>query len=511
MKIKRESAKPLLHPIHRVLSTLGLIATGIAITSGTASAVQPSINGSGQVLLFPYYSVRPAGGDGGDYNTLLSIANTTAEYKALKVRFREAKTGEEVNELNVFLSPNDSWVAAVIPTTTGARLVTNDNSCVTPADFFTAAGRDLFRPVDSTTAAMDRVREGYIEVIEMGTITSTTVQGHMARNAALVPANCTAIGALDPATGTAPNVFPGNFLAAPGGGLSGRVTLLNPVTGINFSYVPTALEAWSNVVRYGGVRSGAPLLGAASPPETRTLLEDGRVLHSVWATGLEAVSAALMSDGVVNEFILDSGTNSLTDWVVTFPTYYEHFKTSASNPYSNPSSPQLPAGCIPSGWPTTNSESRLAMVNREEGAPGCSPNLNPTVPRLSCGVLTLNHCSVANVVAYGNRSLLNSTSQTIVSDRARSFFQAATTTAASTTSVPGQVNGPNGTAELVFDWTNTQRLAPVSSTLDGVAVSSVAILGVPVISIGMHTYTRTGVVSTYGGVIPGTHRLKLQF
>ncbi len=488
------------------LSAIGLLATGLALMPATTSAVQLGLNGSGQVLLFPYYGVRTAGGSGGDFNTLLSIANTTTDYKAIKVRFREAQSGEEVNELNVFLSPNDSWVAAVIPTATGARLVSNDNSCVSPADFFTAAGRDQFRPVNNTPESMDRVREGYIEIIEMGTIVSATVQGYMARNAALVPANCAAIGALDPAGGTVPNGFPGSLLAAPSGGLSGRATLLNPVTGINFSYLPTALEAWSNVVRYGGVRSGAPLLGAASPPETRTLLEDGRTLHSVWATGLEAVSAALMSDGVVNEYILDNGTESLTDWVVTFPTRKEYTSTPLNNPHSIPPESQEATGCLPSGASTVPGGFRLSMINREGGAPGCGVSLSfPT----TCTPLRLSHCRIANVVAYGNRSLLNSSSQTVIPDTARNFFQNAKTTAASSTTVPGQVNGPNGIAELVFNM-STQRLTPQSSTLNGTPVPPVVMFGVPVISIGMHTYNRAGVVSTYGGVIPGMHRLSIQ-
>ena len=478
------------------LSAIGLVATSLALMPATTSAVQLGLNGSGQVLLFPYYGVRTAGGSGGDFNTLLSIANTTTDYKAIKVRFREAQSGEEVNELNVFLSPNDSWVAAVIPTATGARLVSNDNSCVSPADFFTSAGRDQFRPVNNTPESMDRVREGYIEIIEMGTIVSATVQGYMARNAALVPANCAAIGALDPAGGTVPNGFPGSLLAAPGGGLSGRATLLNPVTGINFSYVPTALEAWSNVVRYGGVRSGAPLLGAASPPETRTLLEDGRVLRSVWATGLEAVSAALMSDGVVNEYILDSGTHSLTDWAVTFPTRYEHSKASGPNPYNMPNPSLAQPGCIQSG----GGGPRLSIVNREEGTLGCFSQF---------GCINLSYCGTTNIIAYGNRSLLNSVSRTVLQEPIPAFLANSKTTAASNTSVPGQVNGPNGLAELVFT-VSTQRLTPQSSTINGAPFPPVVVVGVPVISIGMHTYNRAGVVSTYGGVIPGIHRLSIQ-
>ena len=50
----------------------------------------------------------------------------------------------------------------------------------------------------------------------------------------------------------------------------------------------------------------------------------GAVVLSGWTTGIDAVSAALMHDNVMNEYVLDTGTASLTDWVVTYPTkrYY---------------------------------------------------------------------------------------------------------------------------------------------------------------------------------------------
>ena len=46
----------------------------------------------------------------------------------------------------------------------------------------------------------------------------------------------------------------------------------------------------------------------------------GAVVLSGWTTGIDAVSAALMHDNVMNEYVLDTGTASLTDWVVTYPT-----------------------------------------------------------------------------------------------------------------------------------------------------------------------------------------------
>jgi len=485
-------------------TALGLLTAALLPVS--ANAVQLGHNGTGQVLLFAYYSARSAGsGASGDYNTLLSIANTTADFKAVKVRFREARTGDEVNELNVFLSPNDSWVAAVIPTATGARLVSNDNSCVSPADFFTAPGHDQFRVAAGSSATADSVREGYIEVIEMGTVLSPVVRGNLARNAALAPVNCAAVGALDPAIGTAPNVFPGDLLGAPTGGLAGRATLLNPATGINFSYVPAALDAWSNAVRYGGVRSGAPLLGAAAPAESRIVLSDGRVMRSIWANGLDAVSATLMSVQVTNEYILDTDTASLTDWVVTFPTRREHRGLENSRPFASPAAAD--SGCEISGGDGRDF-SPFNIANREGFFPICNFIQIGGIPR--CRPFNLKHCAATNTFAFGDRGLLNSASPTIFTfpDLMRAFLKNSSVVAGANTSIPGLRNGPNGVAAMIFD-ESTQVMTPLSATIDGEPLSQNRFVGIPVISLGMHTYNRAGVVSSYGGVIAPGNRLLL--
>src|SRR4030067_1419351 len=102
----------------------GLGAVGVA---GTASAVHINPDGLGQVLIYPYYTVR-AGND-----TYLSVVNTTASTKAVKVRFLEGKNSREVLDFNLYLSPYDVWTGAIVVTTNGAKLVTADKSCTTPA------------------------------------------------------------------------------------------------------------------------------------------------------------------------------------------------------------------------------------------------------------------------------------------------------------------------------------------------------------------------------------------
>ena len=102
--------KKSLHVALAGLGTLGL--------AGAAEAVMVNPNGLGQVLIYPYYTVRNGqrGRRRRPFNTLLSIVNTTNSTKAVKVRFREGKASAEVLDFNVFLSPKDMWTAAVTPT-----------------------------------------------------------------------------------------------------------------------------------------------------------------------------------------------------------------------------------------------------------------------------------------------------------------------------------------------------------------------------------------------------------
>ena len=61
----------------------GLSALGV---TGAAQAVSVTPDGLGQALVYPYYTVRDQVA-GSPYNSLLSVVNSTASAKAVKVRF----------------------------------------------------------------------------------------------------------------------------------------------------------------------------------------------------------------------------------------------------------------------------------------------------------------------------------------------------------------------------------------------------------------------------------------
>jgi hypothetical protein len=124
----------------------GVSALGLA---GAAQAVSVNPDGLGQVLIYPYYTVRdkiavaPTGLNA-PYASLLSVVNSTSSAKAVKVRFLEGKNSREVLDFNLYLSKKDVWVAAIIATTSGAGIYTPDKSCTTPVVSASSASPTAF-------------------------------------------------------------------------------------------------------------------------------------------------------------------------------------------------------------------------------------------------------------------------------------------------------------------------------------------------------------------------------
>ncbi len=337
--------------LNRLCSILRASLLASLGAAGNANAVHVNPEGLGQVLFYPYYTVR------GSNVTALSVVNTTSLTKAVKVRFLEGKNGREVFDFNLFLSPADSWTGVVLPTADGAKLETGDNSCVTPSDLFgnsagvirndaTGLPLNAFKNswytgsnVDSPTmGTLDRTREGYIEVFEMGIVVDATMAALIQHNGAGVPANCAALDGYDGLSASvAPAVkLPGRYLGSPGGGLTGRASIINAASGANYTYDITALDGWWAPVAPGPGNVPYSASGVVTPSISTqdgidtvsyvlvtgnpAVANSSGVLRAVWASPREAVSAVLMRANSINEFVTDAGTKSKTDWVITMPT-----------------------------------------------------------------------------------------------------------------------------------------------------------------------------------------------
>ncbi len=147
-----------------------LIAVGIAATlgamSGVASAAMTINNGGlGNITVVPYYSAQNGN------NTLLSITNTdTVNGKVVKVRFRGAEWSDDVFDFQVFLSPGDVWVGAVVKNGSVANLdASGDNTCTLPSTVGQAAGNNFISSRLWDNPATGTL-EGYAEVITMADI-----------------------------------------------------------------------------------------------------------------------------------------------------------------------------------------------------------------------------------------------------------------------------------------------------------------------------------------------------
>ena len=486
-----------------------IASAGCALIAGQASAVYVNEDGLGQALIYPYYTVR------GDNMTLLSVVNTTNNAKIVKVRFREGKNTSDVLDFNLFLSPQDVWTGAVVATTDGARVVSNDNSCVTPSDLFTEARTDpnglalnAFKNYQYTGtnldaaafSSLDRTREGYFEVIEMGVVIDAKIQGYIKHGSTGVPANCAALDALDPGSGNAvifPNI--GVFLNPPLGGLAGRASIINATTGANYTTDSTAVDAWSNAVNYSQAGFITPSLSAVAP-STSNVFTGGGVVQATWTASRDAMSAAIMRDTMMNEFILDTGTASLTDWVITFPTKRDYVSAgngNAAQPFANNFPNSTTGACDPYG---------IAVYNREEQTTTAAPNVILPSPRPPVSTpVGAQLCWEANVVPFGASSLLGSTNTNALVSPFNTFVLGATTTgAALTTPALRATQGPNGWFLMSFQ-ANTapsiqRTIAPTAFT-GPVAVTTGVHVGLPVIGAMFHNYNRAGVVSSYGGVI----------
>ena len=313
-----------------VLAGLGGIAT-------TAEAVYRNPDGTGMVLIYPYYTVNSIGGNA--FNTYISVTNTSSVAKVTKVRFREGRTSAEVLDFNLYLSPNDVWVGALGPQGTAADspavIFGNfETSCTYPV--IPAAGQAFVNtaytsaPDSLPGTGLDRTREGYVEIFDMATLTGVAAANVTHTSSGVPPPNCSAMR-IDLNTNAALLAL----LTAPTGGLYGEGTIINVTAGAAVGYKADALDAYRTTQYYADVSTTQPTLGASANVAPFSLvLANNRAVTDTWTTavgqasaGQKAVAAVFMHSSVMNDYILDVNTKSNTDWVMTFPGKHEFYGT----------------------------------------------------------------------------------------------------------------------------------------------------------------------------------------
>ena len=350
---------------------------GVVGIAGSAQAVNINPDGTGQVLLYPYYTTN-----GGNL-TLLSVVNTSDNAKAVKVRFMESENSQEVLDFNLYMSAYDVWTAAISAMPEGASyddcdpdlkdstdiicegplltVAADETTCTVPMLY----GAQPFLPFqyqygtkgDGGSQSQARMNEGHFEMIEMGALTAGTdadgnpkdswagvaaTHGEFGTGKAWQPKDCEALVDAWVDSDDAKKVGdwikqPTCGVEAPSGGLFGGAAIVNPMQGSMHTYDAIALNGWNGTgfeqetCTAGICVEGAsihavpgtvlPNLDSGSTSEAIVFSEEGDVYESgMMDSAVDAVSYVLMHDTLMNEYTTETGVAAETEWVVTFPT-----------------------------------------------------------------------------------------------------------------------------------------------------------------------------------------------
>jgi hypothetical protein len=369
-----------------------LAGLGVLGVVDSAQAVHINQDGLGQALVYPYFTARSTA-SGNAYVTALSVVNTTASAKAVKVRFLEGKNSQEVLDFNLFLSQYDVWTAGIVAAGPGAGVFTKDHSCVSPGTLsHDATNPTKFRNGaylgDTGGDSLDRTYEGYFEILEMGTIVGgSTLEASVTHKANLTSANASTPACTGLPVGSSVST---SLLTKPSGGLMGAASLINVNEGTDFSYDAIALDGWSDRTQWFPPGSTSPTLADVHPPTSvvvNNTASGGQVVITDWSAtldpGRDAATAIMMRSHVYNEYTVEPGLKAATDWVVTMPTKRFYVGTSFR---VDPFQSEFDNGSCDS--------IDLIYYDREEQTPGSIVDFSPTTPQ------SRSLCWEANVLTF---------------------------------------------------------------------------------------------------------------
>jgi len=330
---------------------------GSAAAYAQDGAMSVNADKTGSVILFPYFNAENGN------TSSFHVVNTTAESKAIKVRFLEFVNSYEILDFNLYLSPYDHFAFGVIknPDGGGGALITSDNSCTVPAlgspngafPGSTTENADgsitriqpfvdyLYEEYDANVD-IERTHMGHIEIIEMGVVTDDAGivtqtgaqlyfwESFLTHGADGVPLACSELEKSWADGKWAEDADSG--ITAPSGGLYGLSYLLNVEDAAAFGFEPTAIDGFWPDPAFDGDWNAHTDPGDTLPnlnnadvvAVVRDNISTTNYTTATFDSGVEAVSGILMSDRVMNDVIVDAAVGAQTDWVITFPTKRYH-------------------------------------------------------------------------------------------------------------------------------------------------------------------------------------------
>jgi hypothetical protein len=510
--------------------TTALLA-GLAGAAGLASsahALNLNADGIGQVLLFPYYTVNKGN------QTLVSVVNTTNRVKAVKVRFLEGRNSKEVLDFNLYLSPFDVWTGAVFAggATGPASLTTSDTSCTVPRitgpvpfrNFqYTGTNQDWSSSgtpasLAALLGAIERTREGHLEMIEMGLLRTGTGSTQLAEeathNATGVPNNCQALvnAWLPPSGGWVVNRQAD--IDTPAGGLYGAGTIVDVANGTLHAYNADALEGfYTNAAEPGFLHANPgtidPDLGDADNGTGTinvniftgngtltqyTVPARAKTRTTTLPYSYDAVSLVYMHDAIYNEYVTEAAVGASSEWVITYPT---------KEAYVDVLSNTLVRAPFTDAFRDNGSaceEVTIEYWNREEQVPGSVPGSvdfsppppagNPTSPAF---------CYEAQVVAFNQSQVGAGQPSSIFGSTYASNINTRTVSGATFTT---------GWTKITFDDSLTGAIdnAMIPSATNGivnVTAAGVGLAGLPVAGFWSANYVNNnvtpGTLANYSG------------
>jgi hypothetical protein len=474
-----------------------LAGAGALGVTGVANAVNVSPGGLGQVLIYPYYTVN-SDAAGNAYNSLLSVVNSTNSAKVVKVRILEGKNSREVLDFNLFLSKHDVWTAGIIPSPTsgGGRIITFDKSCTIPGNSALQAGVDFVNFAytgsndDKGGSGLDRTKEGYVEIIEMGSFRTAVTTYSQITHVGGVPFNCAGLS----------DTQASDDAYSASGGLFGGMSLINVGSGTDYTEDAVALQRFNQTGLYQPAGSILPQLTDSAPKTSvvfgaefnpakicsTCLTSDLGVYLSKWPTptylAADTVSAALMHNAVMNEYVIDPSIKAGTDWVVTFPTkrFYVNVGTG--------SAPKLFQRNF-NGTAGACDDISLSIYNREEQTSSSPVTFSPPPPTPGVSI-----CWEANVITFNNTNVLASSNKSNINPP--SGFTAGWLRLTFSTST-------SATYHTLGNSTNTTHVFHPLRICSGLTKTY---LGLPVVGFAVQSYTNgtlvvggSTVLANYGG------------
>ena len=478
-----------------ITGMVGMVGVSVATES---QPVHVNPDGLGQALIYPYYTAR------GGNDTLVSIVNTTARGKAVKVRFLEALNSREVLDFNLYLSPYDVWTGVVTETADGGgQIITADTSCTVPYFYGTKGGVQEFLAFEFTGATtnadggptgIERTASGYIEMIEMGTFVALgSLEKSITHASDRKPLDedcSTVTGAW--LTGGAWDLDSSTQLTTPTGGLYGAGAVINAAAGTMFSYNATAIDnflvASPNHTNPARLEPG---LADGDNPYSATFV-DGKVEAVHWGTGraanLLAVNATITQAEVWNEYTIESAVAANTEWVVTLPTRAYHIDNGAGGKAIG----TAPIAPFTKAWKTTFGCEVWPYIywDREEQTPTEKEEVIVSPPPPDT-FKPLTFCQEANIVRFApdSEEAEPAASEIFAEPKRADKLYGYTTI--------GLASGYEA-GHMKFDWSGFESLPAAGSNSVGTKVK-----GLPVVGFSANTFkfagVSEGVLANYGG------------